>query len=45
MKKKKKNKLVRATCKKCGLKMYSLTTNKDGLVYCPNCDPSLLIKR
>jgi len=32
---------VRAVCKDCGKKMYSLTTNKDGLIVCPKCDKDL----
>ena len=39
MKKKKKKKVpVRAVCKVCGKKMYSLTTNRDGLITCPVCE-------
>lgn len=32
---------VPAHCEKCGKKMYSLTTNKNGNIICPACDKDL----
>lgn len=43
MKQKPKQKKVeqRAVCKVCGKKLYSLTTNPNGQIVCPNCDKDL----
>lgn len=30
----------RATCRSCGTKMYSMTTNYQGSIVCPKCDKS-----
>lgn len=33
-----KKKEVKAKCKVCGKKFFSLTTNPSGLIVCPSCD-------